>query len=357
MKPIIRNPAEFTPAWLTDTLTKAGALTKGHVSNLTVETVGTGQLGSVVRLTPTYEGADEFAPNTIIAKLASVSETSRQTGVAMGVYEAEVRFYQQISRTVEIRTPRCWFAEFDPTEGWFTLLFEDLGAYSVGNVIEGGTVEQARLALQQLVRLQEPRWNDPSLLDLPWLADQRRTVGLFSLFPGALDGFSKTFAPLIDPELIRLAERVVPRSVEYISRLDGPRVIQHGDYRLDNMLFGHDSDHSPLIVVDWQTVRLGSPMVDAAFYLGAGLSTELRQRHEQELIRDYHEQLLAMGVKDFSWQACWDGYRLHALYGFFMAVGTSMLVQQNERGLAMYKASLERHGAHVLELNAEALFN
>lgn len=123
------------------------------------------------------------------------------------------------------------------------------------------------------------------------------------------------------------------------------------------MLFGHDSEHSPLIVVDWQTVRLGSPMVDAAFYLGAGLSTKLRQRHEQELIRDYHEQLLAMGVRDFSWQACWDGYRLHALYGFFMAVGTSMLVQQNERGLAMYKTSLERHGAHVLELNAEALFN
>lgn len=354
---IIRKPEDFTPAWLTATLTEAGALKNGKVASLSVQTIGTGQMGSVVRLTPVYEGADAGAPKTLVGKLASLSDTSRMTGVALGVYEAEVRFYQHVADTVAIRTPRCWFAAYDPAQGWFTLLFEDVSAYETGNVMEGGTVARARLALAELVKLQASRWDDPSLKDYPWLADLSRSAGVFSLFPKSLPGFKETFGPALDKALIGLAERVTPRAVDYLQGWRGPFAIQHGDYRLDNMLFGVSPEHSPLVVVDWQTVRLGPPLLDAAFYLGGSLSPQQRRDNEQELIREYHDALLAAGVRDFSWQACWEGYRLHALYGFLMAVGTSMLVQQNERGLAMYKSSAERHGAHVLDLDAEALFH
>lgn len=352
---IVKTPEDFTPQWLTAALREAGVLKTGSVAALEARTIGTGQMGCVARLTPRYENAPADAPKTVIAKLAAVSETSRQTGIALGVYEAEVRFYEKIAATVAIRTPRCWFASIDPASGWFTLLFEDLGEYAVGNVLDGGTVERARLALAELVKLQAPRWNDPALQAFPWLAERGRTEGFFSLFPKSLPGFKDMFGTRLNAALLALAERVVPRAADYVRGWNGPCAIQHGDYRLDNMLFGTAPAHSPLVVVDWQTVRLGPPLLDAAFYLGGSLTPALRRQHEQELIREYHAALCAAGVRDFSWQECWDGYRLHALYGFFMAVGTSMLVQQNERGLAMYQSSAERHGAHALELDAEAL--
>jgi hypothetical protein len=352
----IKSPEDFTADWLTAALTQAGVLKKGRVTNLSVDTIGTGQMGSVVRLTPGYADANDSAPKTLIGKLASVNETSRRTGIALGVYEAEVRFYQQVANTVAMRTPTCWYTALDTVGGWFTLLFEDLGAYETGNVIAGGSVERARLALDQLAQLQSSRWDDPTLNQLPWLADLGRTEALFSQFHHSLASFADAFGPVIDPELIRLAQRVVPRAADYVRNWRGPRVVQHGDYRLDNMLFGRDHSHSPLVVVDWQTVRMGPPLVDAAFYLGAGLTSQERRHHEQELIREYHDKLRAAGVADFSWQQCWDSYRLHALYGFLLAVGTSSMVQQNARGLALYKTSIERHGTHALELDAEAFF-
>lgn len=354
---IVRTPNDFTPEWLSAALRDAGILNSGKVAALTVETIGTGQMGSVVRLTPVYDGVNADAPATVVAKLASLSETSRKTGIALGVYEAEVRFYQHVADTVGMRTPRCWFAGIEPAEGWFTLLLEDLGAYETGNVMSGGSVARARLALAELVRLQTPRWEDPALRSFPWLADLKRTEGFFSLFPGSLAGFGETFGPVLDADLLRLAQRVIPHAAEYVRGWSAPFVVQHGDYRLDNMLFGCDGSHSPLAVVDWQTVRLGPPLLDAAFYLGGSLTVEERRRDERELLREYHDALLVSGVRDFSWQACWDSYRLHSLYGFFMAVGTSMLVGQSERGLAMYKSSVEHHGAHVLDLDAEALFH
>ena len=45
----------------------------------------------------------------------------------------------------------------------------------------------------------------------------------------------------------------------------------HGDYRLDNMLFGRPGSLRDLTVVDWQTVTWGPAMTDVAYFLGCAL--------------------------------------------------------------------------------------
>ena len=52
-------------------------------------------------------------------------------------------------------------------------------------------------------------------------------------------------------------------------------------------------------VVDWQTVSWGPAMVDAAYFIGSGLTIEDRRSSEEELVREYHEGLRAHGIREF----------------------------------------------------------
>ena len=63
----------------------------------------------------------------------------------------------------------------------------------------------------------------------------------------------------------------------------------HGDYRLDNMLFGRRGSRRDLTVVDWQTVSWGPAMTDVAYFIGCALRTEDRRAHYERTAAAYHE--------------------------------------------------------------------
>src|SRR5262249_41502040 len=111
----------------------------------------------------------------------------------------------------------------------------------------------------------------------------------------------------------------------------------------------------PLAVVDWQTVVWGPPVFDASYFLGAGLDDGDRRRHERDLLRLYHDALLAHGVGGYGWDDCWTDYRRYAFGGFLMAIGASMMVVQTSRGDEMFLTMIRRHGAQIADLDAVAL--
>ena len=53
--------------------------------------------------------------------------------------------------------PGCFATAFDEREGWFTLVLEDAAPARQGDQIEGCSVAEARLAMEQLGRLHAPR--------------------------------------------------------------------------------------------------------------------------------------------------------------------------------------------------------
>ncbi len=118
------------------------------------------------------------------------------------------------------------------------------------------------------------------------------------------------------------------------------------------MLFGERDSPTPFVVVDWQTVGWGSAMTDAAYFLGASLPIEARRAHERERVRAYHEALHGHGVRGFSWEECWEGYRRACFLGLIMTIAPAMLVQRTERGDEMFMASLSRFAQQVLDLEA-----
>jgi hypothetical protein len=126
MTSIARTADALTAEWMTQALRVAGVIREAAVTSLQTTVIGTGQLGQVVRAELTYDRDEPGAPAALVVKLASANETSRATGVALGVYEVEVRFYEQIAPTVDVSVPRCHFAGVDTETGWFTLLFDDI---------------------------------------------------------------------------------------------------------------------------------------------------------------------------------------------------------------------------------------
>ena len=96
-------------------------------------------------------------------------------------------------------------------------------------------------------------------------------------------------------------------------------------------------------------------MVDVSYFLGGNLLTAERRQVEEDLVRSYHERLVAAGVGDYGWDRCWADHRYGTWHGVFMAVGASMLVARTERGDRMFMSDFARHVQHALDLDAFAL--
>ena len=127
----------------------------------------------------------------------------------------------------------------------------------------------------------------------------------------------------------------------------------HGDYRLDNMLFGEPGADRPLTVVDWQTVTWGPAMTDVAYFLGCALPDDVRRDNYDALLRAYHDALrpdAALSLDDVR-----EGVRRQSFFGVMMAIVSSMLVERTERGDEMFMVMLRRHSQHVLDTDALAI--
>ena len=104
-----RTPADITPTWLSQALRDAGA---SEVTDVVAETiaVGEGFAGNLARLELTYERPIDGAPGSLIAKFPSQHAPTRSLLGRLGVYEREVRFYQEVAPKLALRTPRPYFA-------------------------------------------------------------------------------------------------------------------------------------------------------------------------------------------------------------------------------------------------------
>lgn len=360
MERIVLGPEDVDAGWLTEALRGSGAVRDATVTDFTAAQIGTGQVGHNVRFTLTYDREEDGAPATVVAKFPSPDETSRATGVAIGNYDKEARFYSELAPIVEIRVPRCHRVEHDPEAHLATLLFEDMAPAEQGDQITGCPIEHAAAAIDELCALHAPLWGDPRLDEVPWLgrpsAESGEMVGAFynSLWPGFLERYGEQ----LSDDVRLLGARFGAGLPEWARRrVDGPLTVVHGDFRLDNLLFAPGADGASVQVttVDWQTVALGIGTDDVAYFLGAGLLAHDRRDHEEALVRRYHDGLVARGVEGYSWERCWDDYRRFSLSGLQMAVIASMIVRADDRGDAMFLAMAERHTAQALDLGAHDL--
>jgi aminoglycoside phosphotransferase (APT) family kinase protein len=125
---------------------------------------------------------------------------------------------------------------------------------------------------------------------------------------------------------------------------------------IDNLLVDHSPDPPRVSVVDWQSVTIGNPLTDVAYFLGAGLLPEVRREVEEGIVREYHQALCDTGIAGYAWDDCWTDYRRSVFSGFAVTVIASVLVVQTERGDEMFTAMARRHARHALDLGSDEFF-
>ncbi|MGV0701933.1 phosphotransferase [Mycolicibacterium porcinum] len=342
---VLDRPEDLTCEWLTT------ALSCGPVSGFSFERIGTGQMSECYRVSLSY-APDGDGPASVVLKVAATDPNSRQTGLALGLYEREVLFYTDIAPALaDGPVAPCYHAAIDTKTGAFDLLLGDAVPAEVGDEIRGATAEQAGVALTELGRMHGSAAGAEALNRAEWL--NREAPVNQGLIAGLHAAFVERYAGLITPEQRQVCERLVESFDAYLAdegAPERPMGLVHGDYRLDNMLFGDAGADRALTVVDWQTVTKGPAFTDVAYFIGCALPVEQRRAHYDELLAVYHR---ALGPDSaLTLDQVRDGVRRQSFFGVMMAIISSMLVERTERGDAMFMTMLDRHCSHVLDTRA-----
>ncbi|QUD89909.1 phosphotransferase [Phenylobacterium montanum] len=331
------GPDALDADWLTGALRESGALPAGRVTEIAITPVGNGLVADSFRLTLAYEGAAQDAPASIVGKFPARDAVSRQSGSAHRLYLREVSFYRSLAASLAIFTPHAYFAEIDPATDDFVLLMEDLGPARQGDQLHGCTLADAKTAMAEAAAMHAPRWADPTLLHLDWLVPSPDLAQQVETALPAITGmFKARYEGVLEPEFVDLVDRLPAALARQRGDTSSPVTVQHGDYRLDNILFDVQGGRRPMATLDWQTVTLGPAVQDVAYFLSAALDPHERRQHETELVRFYHGELIRRGVQGFSWEDCWRDYRRYSLHGILMGVFSALSVERTERGDALF---------------------
>ena len=351
--PLAASAAEVTPEWLTQALSA-----QGHACRITAvqaQSIGTGQVGENVRFTLAGEG--DFPPS-LVGKFASLDPVSRQTGAAQMTYAREVCFYQDFQRQVAIQTPRVLHVAIDPDTQDFDILMEDLAPGEQGNQLAGCSIPQAELAMREIAALHGPLWGQAIPAQEAVIRHDAPEAGetLHAVYEALAPGFLARYAGRLSERERTLVQQLAPKLRGYhpsaggFAQVGGATLV-HGDYRLDNMIFGGPY---PLAVVDWQTLAVGAGPSDVAYFAGTSLAPEDRRQHEERLLRLYCDSLGRHGVQ-LAFEDCWQLYRRYAPGGLIMAVIAATIVGETARGNDMFMAMLKRSAQMCLDLDSLAL--
>jgi hypothetical protein len=314
--------------------------------------IGEGMIGANYRVVLHAKSSE--VPGSVVVKMPSPGDESRAAGIAHRTYEREAKFYMELADSVDVRRPHCHWVEFDDATHDFVLVLEDLAPAEPGNQITGCGVDEARLAVVELAALHGPRWNDPTLHDVDWL--QRRTARadgemLQAVYQHLLTPFLATYDKYLSPVQHDLVVAFGPRLADWIDGRSSTLTLGHGDYRLDNLLFGTPSGGPSVAVVDWQTPNHGPGVVDVSYFLGAAVTADVRRSIEADLVDEY---LLALGRYGVTIErpTLWRDYVHASFAGLVMAVVASMVVTPTARGESMFAAMATRAAQHAIDLDA-----
>jgi Phosphotransferase enzyme family len=286
----------------------------------TVETaplgVGVGLVGQLYRLQcTTPEG-----PISIIAKMAAVSEENRFVAMVLNMHGREVGFYSELAEQAQISVPECHYSAHNPENHDCVLLLEDLAPRGeLKDQIAGAGLEEVAPAIRVLARFHASTWDDPTKTSAPWLPrlDDPNIIGAVQMaYASAWPKIQEFFPELLTPALQKLGDEYSDHIPALFGKLcEGPRVLSHGDWRLDNLVFTPDGD---VVAFDWQLCDSSVGPRDLSYLVTQSLELDSPEQYT-EALDIYLEELAAAGIDvDRAWAE--EMYRYGTLLGFVYPV-------------------------------------
>jgi thiamine kinase-like enzyme len=347
-------------AWLTSALQNSGESSQLQVASLSAETIAVGQgfASGLGRLTIEYAPGSMPGPKTLIAKVPSPHVPTRKFLTTLGAYEREVRFYQNVASEIPMRTPKCFFAQWESETYDYIILLEDIANLRSLDQMAGCPIDDAELVVTKLAKLHASMWNNPKLDEWEWIPIWDTGASLFQLgYPRWWKQLQEKATDSFADDFRIVAEMIGPHVTSISTRLSrSPVTLCHGDFRLDNMFFDDSDAEKTLVAFDWQALRVGRPSNDLSYFMASSLTVEDRRKHQQHLKSLYFETLLRSGVTDYS-RKIFDedfDYSLLDIVVFTTMIGAN-LDFFGERGRQFVEVYITRVGDAISEVDTERL--
>jgi len=349
---------EIDPDWLTGALRSGGVIDSAtQVVACESKVLGSGEgfTGDLARLTVTY--ADGEGPATMVAKIPTSMNDNRNGSEMLGVYEREIRMYQELLPSLGAPVPKLYFADVDPNPDWekqlasikkaerlpiwllrfitwvlqrfvkteargSVLILEDLAPAEIGDQVAGASLDRIGSVLEVAARLHAATWDEKLPSPGPWLVSGGIAPKFFQAsFLGTRKKFLKSEGRSVSPHMKKLLDRLRDDGVERGRRIHSevPQCLVHGDLRLDNIFF---DDDEVAALIDWQLTHTGPAAVDVAYFIAGSVDTSVSEEEIDTLLTRYHEALLAAGVSSYSYEQFLADYEdgLMAVLGSLTAV-------------------------------------
>jgi len=254
--------------------------------------------------------------------------------------------------------PQCLWSRSD-ADGAGVIALEDLSERGAVNAPagEGLSLQHASAATRALAvlhathaRIDSPL--DPMISPFHW-AYTGASEGLHAMVREGLESMPAVVHQRFPSRsahraLFRFMHVDPKRVFVHAHRASRLRSLCHGDPWLNNVMFtpGEPAGLPGAVLVDWQFAMWGNPLTDVSLLVTSSLNAADRRRHTVDLLRDYHETLLASaGGLRYSFESCRVDYRMAFAVGALVALAS----------LDTYSAGLSRPQAEHLERRMVAL--
>jgi len=286
------------------------------------------ELAEISKTTTAYTIRVAAAGERQLRYFIKTSRKNADSDLEKRLGKKEVDFYRFIDdQIVETypNVPKC-IRYHSVSEGHqYYLVLEDLSENFVSfDQVDFKDIDNWRCAVHALAHLHGLFYNrlpDESV-DLQLNREDREDDNL--RLRESYNSFREYCGDRISKESYEILEKSIPvmRSLEaeLKQNLKEKRNITlvHGDAHNRNFLYPKDPNDIACII-DWQFWHFGCGTYDLRHLLGLGLKNEMR-KHQNELVRYYHELITKNVNIDYSWNDCWRDYKKGIINNLFMPV-------------------------------------
>lgn len=291
-----------------------------------------GFIGSMLRV---EIRCDDMSTSSLILK-TSFPQSRRNLVIGAGGVREGIFYRSRYSHRLQDvgRVPKAFYSYGSHVRGQYVLLMEDLRHCSPVNHLFGnqiwGVPEDNNHSTQKQVdpldllhamymhaaEMHAQYWNDEKLLQCTWMRSSEWFHGRGKMIWELSMNVAKTGWERLrnSPEMKYPKDfsEILDRSFQALSwehvrghLKSSPFTLTHGDYHAANMMIDLSKETllEGLKVFDWSEVGPWEPTTDLAQPVVSDLSLHLFPK-VKSVLQSYHEQLVRLGVEDYSWEDC-----------------------------------------------------
>lgn len=222
-----------------------------------------------------------------------------------GMFHREYHFYRKLASKMPDITPRHFFVETNAESTLGIIGLEDLSEMRTVRHGESLPMDDAVAAVKTLAKLHAQWWGRSDLDQHDWLLRpglywdgenaEQLTMAAQAVISDYGDHLSAGVVDLL---------KMLPKALSAIEYRWGsePTTLCMGDAQGENMFFSGSGDDVRVRLIDWQTPTRSMGALDIANFLVMSFDPNERRSIEDDLLAEYHSELVARGVSNYTFE-------------------------------------------------------